>query len=448
MLNYVKKQGGTDMKKKRIRAIMNLVFVSLLSSCSSSQQTLQSYGCSDYGSAQHKEASSLSENMPAELPEENKEVSQTTGGNIIFNPVIKRRYYEFPQQPQSQQTYNYFKNLHNNLPLNNVGNCAYVATSALLGYYDSYRSDYFIDEKYDKPAYCSSLDDSTYRDSPCVVDHPVKNSTSFTSYITTRINNGSFVGYLYQLALDLGYLTRTQNTGSRKFKHYGNFLKYYISKQNEKLQSKAPIPDKTGPLVSLPDPVTIIQCQYVCKDSPQALPSKECVTDKTIFRNKLIERLKRGEPEVVAGNNHFCVAYYYDESKDIIYGNMGWQNSSADENNCVDLNQFFKKNPRYYWYGIDLTVFGHSHSNNYIRYNNKEFTGRCGCELKSHQCPAVDYISNCYCECPVTHSTHSTEEAVFHDNTYHLSTCSCGRHFFEEHEKDAHSICKQCHTLV
>lgn len=25
MLNYVKKQGGTDMKKKRIRAIMNLV---------------------------------------------------------------------------------------------------------------------------------------------------------------------------------------------------------------------------------------------------------------------------------------------------------------------------------------------------------------------------------------------------------------------------------------
>ena len=29
-----------------------------------------------------------------------------------------------------------------------------------------------------------------------------------------------------------------------------------------------------------------------------------------------------------------------------------------------------------------------------------------------------------------------------------LSSCSCGRHFFEEHEKDAHSICKQCHTLV
>ena len=75
MLNYVKKQGGTDMKKKRIRAIMNLVFVSLLSSCSSSQQTLQSYGCSDYGSAQNKEASSVSENIPAELPEENKEAS-------------------------------------------------------------------------------------------------------------------------------------------------------------------------------------------------------------------------------------------------------------------------------------------------------------------------------------------------------------------------------------
>ena len=426
------------------RCLSVLSFLSLLPLVPSQE----SYGYCDKGTAAHTEignddtSSANSDSQP-----ETDANSFGIGGTIIENPTIARRYYEFPQEPQLEQTVNYFKNLHTNLPLNNVGNCAYVAASSLLGYYDAYRSDYFIDEKYDKTVSYGTLEDSTYSSSPCVVDYPIKYFSSFSSYLDGMISNGSFVGYLYSLALDKGYLTRTQDSAGMWFKDFGNFLTYYISLQSDKLQSKAPSSILT-PVYVNHDPVEIIQRQYTGGELSPALDIKECVSSKKEFRNQLIARLKQGKPEVVAGNNHFCIAYYYDSDSDIIYGNRGWKNNSRANNVFVNLDQYFEAEPMYYWYGIELNNYGHTHSNNYIVSSGEQSLGRCGCELKSHVCPNVDYVSSCYCCCPNSHSKHVTQSASYHDQNFHLSTCSCGRQFFEDHVKDDFGFCKYCHQKI
>lgn len=352
------------MRHIRKASVLNCcLFFSLFAPLSINQKIDASYG----SSIGYKGSDTETSESPIDNVSDNSQEEQSVN-SVSFNPIPVSRYYEFPQQPVVEQTINYFKNLKENLPLNNVGNCGYVAISALLGYYDSYFSDYFIPEEYDKVVTNSSLNDSTYLSSPCVVDFPVENYTSFNSYVDRMISNGSFVGYLYSLSREKGYLSNTQTDGAMYYKHLGKLLNYYISKQPDELKSLAPVPS-TSPTISIikPSPISVIQreCVNELKSGEERLPNEKLVT-KQELRSELIARLQVRKPAIVAGNNHFCIAYYYDAEKDIIYGNRGWENADVSRNNFVNLDNFFSQKPMLYWYGLELNNFGHSHTNNFI----------------------------------------------------------------------------------
>ena len=62
--------------------------------------------------------------------------------------------------------------------------------------------------------------------------------------------------------------------------------------------------------------------------------------EKTRIRNEIIEIIKSGRPAFVGGNwkygkdivGHAVVAYDYDETNDILYGNFGWGRGSNHKN--------------------------------------------------------------------------------------------------------------------
>lgn len=110
---------------------------------------------------------------------------------------------------------NYYENLNQNFPVNNVGNYGYVAISLLLQYYDVYWNNNFIPNSYNNDDKCQidSLEDALF-ESPGVDDiylplwtdeHPEvqesdpnyeeKYNAAMRQYILDMMAGDSFVGY-------------------------------------------------------------------------------------------------------------------------------------------------------------------------------------------------------------------------------------------------------------
>ena len=370
----------------------------------------------------------------------------------ITNPIIMELIYTRAARFNPAFTKQYFSHLQKNMPTNNVNNCGYVALASVLGFYDAYLNDSFIPEQYEAKVSNTTLDDSSYKQSPCVQDiyenvptYPWKTKAqNFSIYLDEMMKNGSFIGQLYSLAIDKGYLLKgTAEDASFYFKDYGSFMKDYL----------ATIPDVKNTTISPVDaspniiPTVSVREGRYYSYTPNFTYYGNTVSSYSEFRQQIVDRVKEGEPVIVGSDDHYFIVYDYDSKSNTLYGNLGWKgkNSKLHEN----IDSYYSEDQIHFWYSFDFRGdIAHSHSDNYIL-TDKDGTSHavCSCELSSHVCRDLSVGNNysCYCRCPLTHKAHQEYEYVSVDSTRHYSLCQCGRIVrYHQHELDSNGHCTKC----
>lgn len=349
---------------------------------------------------------------------------------------------------------NYFSHLQKNMPTNNVGNCAYVALTAILGYYDALVNDSFISEQCEATVYNTTLDDSTYQQSPCVqdiyVNVPSDSSKTaeenFSIYLDKMMNNGSFIGHLYSLAIEKGYLVKGKATSCAfPFKYYGDFIKDYLETVPNVQQAVMSPVDQYSHVYN---PIYVSEGRYY-DSTPSFSYRGNTVSSFSAFRKQIVEKVKDGEPVVVGNDDHFFVVYDYDQENDILYGNLGWKNNKSSLHANIDK---LYRNHLHFWYSMDLRGdVAHSHSDNYyVKDANGTKHAVCSCELDSHVCRDLTIGDNyhCYCRCPLTHQEHTESQYCLACSKRHYSLCTCGRVVcYHEHVFDSNGRCTKCNYI-
>ena len=273
---------------------------------------------------------------------------------------------KIPYYSQKKFTSNFFKNCGRNVIANSIGNCGYTAISTLLAYYDNYWSDLFIPEEYENPTILSNNDDSkTNYYSPGIKNNTIfKAPDGFDKYTDERksevihefINeaienkNESFLGLLLSYNNYIKENTIMTTLGVN-YDIMLNILSTYKN-NNSNISSY----------------VTLVSNQ-IDKDNEESI---------SILRNEIIVQLKKGNPLIIGGNGHVCIAYEYDENNDIIYGDLGWGKNYSHTNIDSFMENIIAD---YYYYQISNDL-PHKHSYHY--YNNETSKYICSCELLSH----------------------------------------------------------------
>lgn len=346
----------------------------------------------------------------------------------------------FPVSYNTNFTKYYFRNLYNGMPYNQAGDCGYTALGMLLSFYTSYLSPTFIPTKYWKISSHSSLDDSNYEyNSPGVYDEGVEmwkdyrtfNSSDFKKYIEKRCQINSFNAYLYQIAIDAGIL----DLNSSKLKLSVNY-QIETNLINAYLASNSALHNVT------------LKSYFYSKNS-NLNDEPNYVNSPMLLKQKLINILKTGQPVIVGGyynekftSGHVAVAYEYDETNNIIYVNNGMKNRNQLR---YDINDALPILSEIYYFDIDES-FAHEHSYTYPLHNGMSY---CSCELKSHNCPTIDYLHKCNCLCPDTNSSHSVNTYNNANLVYHVATCECGKEWWERHTLNSFTkYCKYCGYFV
>ena len=114
--------------------------------------------------------------------------------------------------------------------------------------------------------------------------------------------------------------------------------------------------------------------------------SNDSQTEKTRLRNEIVALVKSGKPVLVGGNGyndvnsngirdndetafgHLVIAYHYDESEDVLYGNMGWGASY----NYHNIDNYFNIKMADY-YSLNVNNLPKQQSNNYYSKTLEKF---------------------------------------------------------------------------
>lgn len=288
----------------------------------------------------------------------------------INPPIIPiRPSIDVPYYSQKDFTKNFFINCEANVVENSIGNCGYTAISTLLTYYDTYWSDVFIPETYESSptSLINNNDNARNYYSPGIKNNTVfsystdpkkltkeQKSKEIHAFVDDAIDNKStsFFGLLLNYAKNSGYI---QNNETLEFLGVDydsmvKILKAYIN-GNSNISSS----------------VTLISQEVSDLDG-----------NVTALREEIIVQLKKGNPLIVGGNGHVCIAYEYDETNDTIYGDLGWGKLYAHTN----LDAFMVGGIQdYYYYKISDSL-DHTHSLHYYNTTNSKYI--CSCELLSH----------------------------------------------------------------
>lgn len=236
----------------------------------------------------------------------------------------------------------FFANLKDYSPINNIGSCGYVSLIQLMSFYDTFYNDSVIPEQYERKKMDATTEAQVKTQSPGVVAERWS-STSYTSYFAYC--NGTMNDNLQSRLTVLNNNINGTNSATN-FAYsiggwsYQNMLNTFYG--NTETVNVITSSDKT-------------QAEYI-----------------QIIKDAINE----GDPVVVHvnhvgdnGGGHSVVAYDYDESG--IYAHYGWGGSSSTYRLFNSYNQI------YYVARLDYSSLKHSHSNNYI-INGK---GYCGCNL-------------------------------------------------------------------
>lgn len=314
---------------------------------------------------------------------------------IEFKQQVDLNYINIPYYSQKDYSYYFFYNSYVNNIKNSIGNCGYTAISMLLSYYDSYWNDNIILEAYDSGVNLISNNDMGYYiDAPGIIDNSVFSYSKNVEELSKKEKDSEIRNFINQV------ISNKENS------FFGLLLSYAIS--NGYYSTKSLIDDLGVNYKIMTSTLNSYIENNLLLNENVTLISSNAEVDKVstnVIRNKIIEKLKEGEPVIVGGNGyndldtngiqskdektigHVCIAYDYDEENDIIYGNLGWGIGSIIRHNKkyyahhMNLDDYFNLGFKDYFY-FDLKNISHSHSNNYFNESTNDYM--CSCKLKSH----------------------------------------------------------------
>ena len=239
--------------------------------------------------------------------------------------------------------YYYFEKLGNMHAWNSKGTCTIVASEILFGYYDTFYSDLFVDEKYENKSHQNlSFDNYTAKDfeqSPGV-DNDDKNDHDFHDYLVDIARN------------EVGDDPEVDGmTTMNQIKLVNN----YLGKQ---------------------------EINYKLNTSEGNLG--DIWTQRAIGIIK--QGIDEGRPEISNGSGHSTVAYAYDDKYVWVHTGWGWTGATPWSTYQSGLFANYSAGC------IDLIYTGsHVHSDNYYCYNRNEYLCPCSQKLTSSTITPVDF---------------------------------------------------------
>lgn len=323
--------------------------------------------------------------------------------DYVFDPTDKEIIewdYNIPMFYNQEYTINYFSNLDENKPINQNGCCGYVAFAMYLQFIDSYWNDNIIPEVYDKSINITTLDDSSFSQSPGTIAYKFLNENcTGQDVLSFHLNNKnySFLGYLFDIA------TKVYNDD------------YYDKIDGTPLLS--PLNSIAG--VNFDIELKLIR-RYLkesgFEDSIQIETYKKTninystyVENPNLFflqYNDIMSKIKSeviaGKPLMVGGSlginggGHLIIIYDYNEETDTLYGNFGWENTLYNHY-PINFNTFI---PTDFYCFNDTSEFFLLDNNNYVYLGNETCAGKLNSHV--HNCIFADYSSNMHqvlCSC-------------------------------------------------
>ena len=282
----------------------------------------------------------------------------------------------------------YFYNLTENLGENIHDSCGYIGLGMLLGYYDAYWNDSFIDENFEQNAnlstnsFTASVSSSGGKSEKELLNNPMNlyytDFNWYTTNLVNRPNNQYFHFELIKLGLQKNYSELSnRDFGVDESELYNltsdylyteRFSRREVEIETERVQSE--------------------QTKYI---------------DSLRIRMFVEERVKQGIPVLITAavqfgdvitDKHAMIAYDYDFNEEtntnIIYVHTGLRNSNSQVLTHVSLDST--------GYGLLTSAIAlqpktnHSHTNNY-KYNNTPY---CPCSNQTFYQGKVVF-ENLYC---------------------------------------------------
>lgn len=300
----------------------------------------------------------------------------------------------------------YFDNLTTNFGFNYKGSCGYVAIGMLLSYYDTYLNDDIIPENYDINSTGESKNMINRRNSPGILRDYLTNSSDYSDFDygyqlsaseyyskMEAISNVSLHSKLITIGAAKGYYDFENNFSpcATNFDMRYNIMEDYFS--------------------------TILNYTYGVDYTYSYVNGESSSTKSESVRDFAIAEVKKGNPVLLSMGNaysgHVAVAYDYDEEKDELYCNMGW-NASTTHQTIEKCSQEYNR------YKTALAInfrTSHSHTNNYA------------VTTISNDIPSTNKY--CYHECGIKTydggDSHSyTDNYGEYNSKKHICYCACG----------------------
>ena len=380
-----------------------------------------------------------------------KEYCYLSGPSTLYTGygAQSAHYYEQPNFVND-----YFKNLKDNFPTNNCGNCGYTAAAMLLCYYDTYWNRHIIPDRFNSvPSKIRDIDDRDYS-SPGVNDfaadikfdenvkEPGEDATkeeiyAYNCYLLDKVYgpyvyemlkaehlNNNLMSYLYYLARGLYTNPPVQNpiwdfgiehpTTSSDGLMIRNLLNLYFDQLN------------LSPFI---EAKLVLHTDFI-NNLPLSLPLHRERLQKRALRNEAISRIREGQPIIYmgdlmtesgyydknqtyqSGKGHMAIAYGYDETNNYIIGHIGWK--GREEYSQVCLEKDFADFNAFIYLDVKPSLeFTHPNE----RFLTDQYAV-CACNLYSH-----------------IHADDDHRAAIYYgDLEYHALQCVCGDVAYEEHE--------------
>ncbi len=371
----------------------------------------------------------------------------------------------------------YFDNLTQNLGNNEIGSCAYVALTMLLGYYDTYLSDNIIPEQYDVVSVGSSANMIRRNNSPGTLSTtlPKPDDVSWEDYnnYVKNISPQDYYNYIQQNA---------NNCLHAKLITIGDSEGYYdYTPGDDESPTGLGDGERNNVLYKyLEDEVGLIR-------NTDYVSTFHYLDSSTTIRNAAISSVQAGIPvmlgvkgefEVVKTRSasstetetrgHVVIAYDYDEENDLLYCHMGWGSGSTHD--TIESHGYTVYDSCF-WINWNIP---HSHSNNYGVTTNGVTNYYCSCSYEIytyHNGHRYDYSYSqntlaqhkafCVCGLSINQNHNMSGNSCTlcykyhypHDYTYdyvsidantHKSLCECGAHITSSHTMNNNNACTLC----
>lgn len=284
----------------------------------------------------------------------------------------------------------------------------------LLSFYDSYWSDDFISEEYDKKG---ELENETGNVISPGIDKEYEWSdySNYTNYDDFIDDNADKYFHLFLLQLSRSYLGEEDNVNLNSDEDSSNIESDEIDYSIDLYGAENIINDYLALRSSESSAFREISSNITVRvSSYNDIIHKDFDNPDNVIRSEMIEKIKQGIPVIYCGfssdSGHSMIAYDYDEINDKIYFHTGWSSDTVMTDKD-DTSFVYDTNTSILWFEITDESLIHTHSYNY-EYIDIVETGTflCACQLYS---VFLDHINNHF-------------YVNSYDSTGHFSGCTCG----------------------